>query len=315
MKIINTVDIPLLNDYLSQYDTINTYDDEQLSSCDIYIGSIKKRELAIAKNLKFLQLSMAGSDSYKEEMFNEGCKVCNATGTFGIGISEYVIASLIFLMRKFSIISYNQRNCHWDREGVFAKDSIYGSTVLLLGLGNIGMECAKRLKAFGCYLIGVRRHTNDKPDIIDEIYSLADLDEIIGRCDIVIASLPQYDKTRNILTQKQFDLMKDGSYLVNVGRGSLLNLDDLYLSLKNRHLSGAVLDVFEKEPLAENHPIWKMDNVFISPHIAGGMDLDINKELFAKLAIENIESFIHNKPLKNEVDFNTGYRKYQSVAK
>ena len=144
---------------------------------------------------------------------------------------------------------------------------------------------------------------------------LADLDEIIGRCDIVISSLPQYDKTRNILTQKQFELMKEGSYLVNVGRGSLLNLDDLYLSLKNRHLSGAVLDVFEKEPLAENHPIWKMDNVFISPHIAGGMDLDINKELFAKLAIENIESFIHNKPLKNEVDFNTGYRKYQSVAK
>ena len=109
--------------------------------------------------------------------------------------------------------------------------------------------------------------------------------------------------------------MKEGSYLVNVGRGSLLNLDDLYLSLKNRHLGGAILDVFEKEPLDENHPIWKLDNVFITPHIAGGMDLDINKEFFAKLAIENIENFINKNSLKNEVDFETGYRKYQSVAK
>lgn len=315
MKIINTMDIPLLNEYLKQFDTINTYNDEDLDKCDIFVGNINAGELKKAKNLKLLQLSMAGSDYYKKEMFVGDCKVCNASGTFGVGISEYVIGSLIFLMRKFQTISYNQSCCKWDREGAFAKDSIYGSTILLLGLGNIGMECAKRLKAFGCKIIGVRRHTNDKPDIIDEIYALDNLDEILGKCDIVISSLPQYDKTKNILSAKQFELMKEGSYLVNVGRGSLLNLDDLYLSLKNKHLGGAILDVFGKEPLDENHPIWKLDNAFITPHIAGGMDLDINKEFFAKLAIENIENFINNKPLKNEVDFETGYRKYQSVAK
>lgn len=312
MKIINNVDISKLNEYLKKYETINVYNNEQLAECDIYVGNIRKQELTKAKNLKFLQLSMAGSDMYKAEMFSPGCKVANASGTFGVGISEYVIGSLIFLMRKFQTISNNQRNCRWDRDAAFAKDSIYGSTVLLLGLGNIGMECAKRLKAFGCHIIGVRRHINDKPDIIDEIYALDDLEKIIGRCDILISSLPQYDKTRNILTKKQFELMKEGSYLVNVGRGSLLNLDDLYESLKNKHLSGAVLDVFEKEPLDDNHPIWKLDNVFISPHIAGGMDLDINKELFAKLAIGNIENFINNRPIKNEVDYETGYRKYKA---
>ena len=95
-----------------------------------------------------------------------------------------------------------------------------GSAVL--GLGNIGMECAKRLKTFGCKIIGVRRHINDKPDIIDEIYALDDIEKILSKCDIVISSLPQYYKTKNILSAKQFELMKEGSYLVNVGRGSFM---------------------------------------------------------------------------------------------
>lgn len=303
MKVYNTMNIESLNNYLKKFELTDNYEE-----ADIIIGVLKEEQLKKCRKLKFYQHAMAGSDMLRADMFPDGCKVCNASGTFGVGISEYVIGSLIYLMRNFKTITLNQQNSKWER--IWSRDSIYGSTVLLVGLGDIGMECAKRLKPFNTRLMGIRRHIEDKPYIIDEIYSLDNLDSVIKECDIVICSLPKSKATDKLLTGKQFGLMKEGSYLVNVGRGNVLDLDDLYESLKSKHLSGAALDVFESEPLDESHPIWKLDNVLITPHIAGGMDLDTNKELFSELTANNIENFINNRQLKNEVDFETGYRRY-----
>ena len=226
MKVYNTMNIESLNNYLKKFELTDNYEE-----ADIIIGVLKEEQLKKCRKLKFYQHAMAGSDMLRADMFPDGCKVCNASGTFGVGISEYVIGSLIYLMRNFKTITLNQQNSKWER--IWSRDSIYGSTVLLVGLGDIGMECAKRLKPFNTRLMGIRRHIEDKPDIIDEIYSLDNLDSIIKECDIVICSLPKSKATDKLLTGKQFGLMKEGSYLVNVGRGNVLDLDDLYESLKS----------------------------------------------------------------------------------
>ena len=137
MKVYNTMNIESLNNYLKKFELTDNYEE-----ADIIIGVLKEEQLKKCRKLKFYQHAMAGSDMLRADMFPDGCKVCNASGTFGVGISEYVIGSLIYLMRNFKTIALNQQNSKWER--IWSRDSIYGSTVLLVGLGDIGMECAKR---------------------------------------------------------------------------------------------------------------------------------------------------------------------------
>lgn len=311
MKVINTINHQELIEALKKYDAINIFDeisDEDLKDADVIVGCLKKEQLAKCENLKLYQHSMAGSDALKADWFPEGCIVCNATGSFGVAIAEWAIGAITYLMRNFEAFTLNKTIKKYDR--LPSKHSIYGSTVLLIGMGNIGEEVGTRMKALGAKVIGIRRHKDDKPVWCDEIGDLNDLNTLLPKADIVVSSLPQSDNTRQILTKKEFMLMKKEAYYINVGRGSVLNTNDLCEVITSGHLAGVALDVYEKEPLEEKSPLWNMPNTLISPHVSGNLDLKVTREILASIVTHNIETLLNGGTYQNEVDYLTGYRKY-----
>lgn len=311
MKIINTVNCEELITALDKYNAINKFDelsDEDLKTADVIVGNLNYEQAKKCENLKLYQHVMAGSDAIKSDWFPEACVVCNATGSFGVAIAEWCVGAICYLMRNFENFTLNKGKRIYDR--IPSKHSIYGSTVLLIGLGNIGEEVGVRLKALGASVIGIRRHKNDKPDWCDEIGDLNDLNTMLPKADIVISSLPQSGDTRQILTKNEFMLMKKEAYFVNVGRGSVLNTNDLCDVVNSGHLAGVALDVYEKEPLDENSSLWELKNTLISPHVSGNLDLKVTREILANITVHNIDTLLNGGQYKNEVDFSTGYRKY-----
>lgn len=186
---------------------------------------------------------------------------------------------------------------------------IYHSTVIIVGLGDLGYELAKRLKAFECKTIGIKRNVSPIPRDIDELYTIDKLEEILPHGDFIISCLPQSTETINLFNKKRLLMMKSDALFVNVGRGSAVNTQDLKEVLKAGHLYGAALDVIDPEPFKTDDDLWDFDNVLITPHVSGGFEWDSVREYFTKLTIRNINHLIKNEPLENEVDFNTGYRK------
>ena len=190
-------------------------------------------------------------------------------------------------------------------------DTIRNKTVLILGTGDIGRTTAKKLKVLGAKeIFGIRRKS--KEDFLEgftEIFDMVELDYLLPKADIVICCLPETEITIGILNKEMLSLMKENSVLVNVGRGSLIVTDDLIGILEAGKIKGAVLDVFENEPLPENSKLWDMKNVIITPHIAGPSFSgdEATKDKIWKICFENIESYLQGGKLRNVVDFKIGY--------
>ena len=141
---------------------------------------------------------------------------------------------------------------------------LYGKQVGIVGCGSVGTECAKRFKAFGCYVVGV----DIKPyqnEIYDTMLPLDNLDDVLTSADVIVLTLPLTDETKHLMNKSRFSCLKEGAVIVNIARGAIIDTDALLTAL-NTHLGGAVLDVFEEEPLDESSPLWNMDNVIITPH-------------------------------------------------
>ena len=182
-----------------------------------------------------------------------------------------------------------------------------GSAVL--GLGDIGGEFAKRAKALGARVIGVRRTGTDKPDFVDELIHTDKLDEYLPQADCVAITLPGTTATKGMFDAERMAKMKDGAILLNVGRGMIVDTDALCAALENGKLAGAGVDVTDPEPLPADHPLWKMENAVITPHISGGYHLQETHDRIVRIMAENLKRFLAGEPLRNVVDFSTGYRK------
>lgn len=275
---------------------------------DIIIGNLPKEKLNIAKNLKWLQLNSAGADVYvKEGVLPEGVILTNATGAYGLAISEHMLGVLLELLKKLNLYRDNQRENIWKDEGEVR--SIYGSTVLVVGLGDIGSEFAKRIKALGGYTIGIRRSDTRKPEFIDELYLMDKLDEVLGRADVVALTLPQTKDTYKLFNKDRLLKMKKGAVLLNVGRGTVIDTDALYEVLQEDYLFGAAIDVTDPEPLPSAHNLWDLKNVIITPHISGDYHLRETHNRIVNIAAENLKAYLKGEELKNIVDLSTGYRR------
>lgn len=278
-----------------------------LEDAHIIIGNPKVDMLKECKNLKWLQLNSAGADMYvKEGVLPEGVKLTNATGAYGLAISEHMIGVLLSIYKKLYLYRDNQNNNLWIDEGEVK--SIYGCTALIIGLGDIGGEFAKRIKALGGYTIGVRRSDTDKPEYLDELYLMDKIDELLKRADVVALSLPGTKETYKLFSKEKISKMKSDAVLLNVGRGTAVDTEDLCDALENGHLLGAALDVTDPEPLPKEHRIWSIKNAIITPHISGDYHLKETHERIVKIATHNLECFIKGKELRNMVNFSTGYR-------
>ena len=290
------------------------YSDEKLIEkslpyAEVIIGEPTEAQLHMAKLAKWIQLTWAGVDKYSK-MDNVPIDLCitNASGAFGKVISEYVIGNIVSLYRNFPKYWGNQRTNKWEPNP--STSTVFGKEVLILGAGDIGRNTAKKLKAFEAKVIGIKRNVGDANiDYFDELYSLDDLDSLLPKADIVVGCLPNTPETQGVLDYHRLKMMKQDAIIINVGRGSLIKTEDLVDVLKEGHLKGVALDVFEKEPLDEESPLWSMDNVIITPHIAGpsfGGNKDVEKAIW-DLCIENLELYLDGKPLKNVVNLKQGY--------
>lgn len=235
------------------------------------------------KELKFIQLTSAGYDRVPMDYIKEsGIKIKNAAGVYSIPMAEFALSGVLQLYKQSRYFGECQDKHLWNKHRGLIE--LYGKTVCIIGCGNVGTECAKRFSALGCKLIGVDICAFYKPEY-DKIYGLNDIKTALERSDIIVLTLPLTDATKHMFNAELFDSMKDGAVFVNIARGGIVDTDALAAALK-RKLYGAVIDVFEMEPLAENDPLWNIENIIITPHNSFVGDGN-NKRLY-KLVLKNL---------------------------
>lgn len=283
-------------------------DRQALKTAHIIIGNPDPEDLKGSEHLKFLQLNSAGSDTYAAPgVLPAGTLLANATGAYGLAISEHMIGSLLMLYKHLHRYWDNQNQCLWKDEGPVK--AIWDSNVLVVGLGDIGGSFAKLAHAFGAHVTGVRRSRAQKPDYVDRLCLADELDQALAGADVVALCLPRTKETEQLLDARRLALMKQGAVILNVGRGNAIDSMALCKELDSGHLGGACLDVTDPEPLPGGHPLWKAKNVLITPHISGGYHLPETYSRIVGIAVENVRRYASGEPLINQVDFSTGYRR------
>jgi phosphoglycerate dehydrogenase-like enzyme len=279
---------------------------EMISNTDVIIGNPPIGLIKEAKGLKWIQLSSAGADGYVNEgVLPAGTILSNSSGAYGLAIAEYMLAVLLELFQNLHLYRDNQKHNLWKDEG--SVRSIHGCVVLVVGLGDIGGEFAKRIKALGGYTIGVRRTKCSKPDYVDELYLTDQLDTILPRADVVALTLPGTRETYRLFSTERLMKMKPGAVIINTGRGTTIDTDALCDSLDSGHLAGAALDVTDPEPLPAGHRLWKIKNVIITPHISGGYHLPETFERIIRISVENLRRYAMDEDLLNIVNPAIGY--------
>ena len=279
-----------------------------LGDAEICIGEPPLALVQQAEKLRWVQMTWAGTDIYTRRTgFPERVTLTNASGAFGRTISEYVLGGILTMYRNFPAYREQQKQAVWRTVG--AERTLYGRTVLILGTGDLGSNVAKRLRGFGTVNIGVRLAAGEMLPYFDEVRGIAELDELLPQADIVIGCLPNTPGTAGLLTETRLRRMKQDALLVNVGRGTLLSTAELAAVLADGHLSGAVLDVCDTEPLPPSSPLWGMENVLLTPHVSGrGFGHDKGTEcLIWEIVMDNLARYLEGKNLRHIVDMNRGY--------
>lgn len=240
-------------------------------------------------NLKFIQLTSAGFDRVSLDYIKEhGIKIYNARGVYSIPMAEFAVCGVLQLIKQSRFFYNNQKNHLWEKHRGLTE--ISGKTICIVGAGSIGSEVAKRFRAFDANVIGVDLFPNDNENFA-EIYHLSDLDKVLKESDIVVLTLPLTDDNVGFFNKDKFDLMKDNSIFVNIARGKLVNENDLIDAIKSNQIGGAVLDVFEEEPLYENNPLWDFENVILTPH--NSFVGDNNNDRMFNIIKTNLEGYLN----------------------
>lgn len=279
---------------------------EEIADCEIFFGLIPPAYLPQLQQLAWFQCSFAGVNRYLEpSLFRDGVLFTNASGAYGISIAEYVICSILMLMRKMPQYFTNQANHLWQSAGEIR--SIYGSKATVVGLGDLGQNIAQRLKALGCFVQGVKRTQSAPPACVDKLFTTAELDTALTDVDILVLCLPETDETINILNKKRIERLSPKTILVNVGRGSALDETTLEESLRTGKLSGAVLDVTAQEPLPADSSLWSCPNLILTPHVSGDESLPLNNQLVINIFLENFQNYLEGKPLTHMVNLKRQY--------
>lgn len=279
---------------------------ETISDVEVILGNVPQELLAYAGKLKWLQLNNAGTEGYCDGALPEEVLLTNATGAYGLAISEHMIGMLFELQKKLNLYAANQRAHIWKEEGNVRL--IEGSRVLVIGLGDIGTAFARKMKGLGCRTVGIKRREARKPEGVDDLFTLERLEQQLPKADIVALCLPGYEGTYHMLNEERIAMLKENAVVLNVGRGMTVDAEALTKALREGRIAGACLDVTDPEPLPSEHPLWDMDNVILTPHVSGRFSLPETLEKILNICIENLECYLVKRPLRNVIDRKTGYR-------
>lgn len=283
--------------------------EEELSElcrgCEVVIGAAPLDALQSSSELRFLQLTTAGTEPYAVPgKLDERITIANATGAYGTAVAEHMLASLLMLWKKLHLYRDNMKNAQWLDHGEVR--SPLGSKILVVGCGDIGSRFAGMAHALGAHVIGVRR-TGGAVIGCDETVTADRLDELLPEADAVVLALPSNAETKGMFSRERLSLMKRDAVLINAGRGNTVDTDALAELLADGRIAGAALDVTEPEPLPPSHPLWKAENVLITPHVSGFYHLRQTYDAVADICTENMRRYSSDGELLNIVDRKTGY--------
>ena len=216
------------------------------------------------KNLRFIQLTSAGFDRVDMELVAaRGIEIHNARGVYSIPMAEFAVSGVLELYKQARFFLENQQARRWEKHRGLLE--LFGRAVTIVGCGSVGTECAKRFKAFGCRVTGVDIAPR-RDDAYDAMLPIEKLDEALPASDVLVLTVPLTKATERLIDARRLELMKDAAVVVNISRGKVIDETALAEKLRTRRLMGAVLDVFETEPLPASSPLWDLPNAILSPH-------------------------------------------------
>lgn len=216
------------------------------------------------KNLRFIQLTSAGFDRVDMDLVAaRGIEIHNARGVYSIPMAEFAVSGVLELYKQARFFLENQQAHRWEKHRGLLE--LFGRAVTIVGCGSVGTECAKRFKAFGCRVTGVDIAPR-RDDAYDAMLPIEKLDEALPASDVLVLTVPLTKATERLIDARRLELMKDAAVVVNISRGKVIDETALAEKLRTRRLMGAVLDVFENEPLPASSPLWGLPNAILSPH-------------------------------------------------
>jgi phosphoglycerate dehydrogenase-like enzyme len=286
---------------------------EAIRDAEVYFGfGIPRPLFAHARRLKWVHSAAAGVGSaLYPEMRDSSVVLTNSAGVHAIPIAEYVVAAVLFFFRGLDVVVAQQRERTWDKRFFVAEDSalreVDGANVLVIGAGGIGTEVARRLSALGATCLGIRRRPElGAPPGFSRVAGPQALEDELPRADVIVVAAPLTGESRGILTADRLKMLQQGTILVNVARGALVDEDALAELLAAGAIRGAALDVFTEEPLASTSPLWQLRSALLSPHIS-----PVSPGRFWPRALDvfcdNWGRYVRGEPLRNLVDKQAGY--------
>ena len=306
--------LTLVREAAGEMVVVNAKDDSEaktaIVSADAFYGKITPELLKCAKQLQWVQSPTASLEHYLfPELIAHPCQLSNMRGLFYDVIADHTLGFVLCFARNLHLYVRQQVRAKWhligaddqaatiaDSPGLpsavdFAHLHLPDCTLGVVGVGSIGIEICKRAAAFGMRVIGVDPHTTEVPDVIRDVWKPERLPELLATSDFVVIAAPHTPETYKLIQRTQLQQMKSTAYLINIGRGVIIDLADLTMALQQAEIAGAALDVYEIEPLPADHPLWKMENVILTPHIAAASPKV--SERHTETLLNNIRRFAH----------------------
>jgi len=277
--------------------------EQAIGEAEAAFGVMPAPLLAKAGRLRWLQSPQAAPPAgyYHAALIAHPVVVTNMREVFNDHIGAHIMAFVLAFARDFQTYIPQQLRREWKpRRMDSGVVHLPEATALIVGVGGIGAEAARLAAAFGMRVIATDARRTAPPDGVAELHRPEALDDLLGRADFVILTVPHTPATEGFMNRARFRRMKPSAFFINIGRGKTTRLDDLVAALGAGELAGAGLDVFETEPLPAEHPLWTMPNVLITPHTAGfGPYLD---ERRFQIVLDNCRAFEAGQPFRNVVD-------------
>lgn len=275
--------------------------DEVLARAEVLMNYGDKSQIAPAKNVRYIHTISAGIDGYIDEVdrcHGSALPVTNGAGVYSDAVGEHVIALLLAVVHGIVPSVRNMAEKQWPAIPMLG--NVNGKAIAVLGTGDIGNNAARICAAMGARVLGFKLHACEPFPPYSEIYTGGDgLDALLPQADAVLVCLPGSPFTKDMLDARRIGLMKAGSVLVNIGRGSIVNTEALMEALRSGRIAAAGLDVTDPEPLPPDHPLWDCPNVLITPHISG---LGASKQKHAEWFAENLRAYLEGRPQPGAVN-------------
>ena len=296
-----------------QFVQLPSYDraPEEIVDTDVFIGwSLRPQQFLAATKLRWIHSPAAAVHQLMyPELIRSKVILTNSTGIHGPVVAEHAIAVLLALAKRLPQAMQYQAKKTWSQDQLWHERprprEVAGTTVVVIGMGSIGAEFTARARALGMNVLAVRENPGKGADGAHAVFSPAELDDVLPQADYVLLCTPVTPATTAIINSARLARMKPDSYLINVGRGPLVDEAALIEALRDHRIAGAALDVFNEEPLPPDSPFWSRDNLLITPHTAA-----VTERLWErhyKLIAENLSLFLAGRPLLNQVDKGRGY--------